>query len=44
MVKSSVEVSYRFAVFEDLDAEMDINSAWEMIGENIRISVKENLS
>jgi hypothetical protein len=28
---------------EDLDAEVEINSAWEMIGENIKISGKESL-
>jgi hypothetical protein len=28
-----VEVSYRFAAFEDLDAGVEINSAWEMIRE-----------
>jgi hypothetical protein len=38
-----VEVSNRFAALEDLDAEVEINSAWEMIRENIRISVKESL-
>jgi hypothetical protein len=29
----SVEVSNKFAALEDLDAEVEINSAWEMIGE-----------
>jgi hypothetical protein len=28
---------------EDLDAEVEINSAWEMIRENIKIPVKESL-
>jgi hypothetical protein len=28
---------------EDLDAEVEINSAWEMIRENINISAKESL-
>jgi hypothetical protein len=28
---------------EDLDAEVEINSAWEMIGENIKISAKESI-
>jgi hypothetical protein len=28
---------------EDLDAEVEINSAWEMIRENIKISAKESL-
>jgi hypothetical protein len=30
-----VEVSNRFAALEDLDAEVEINSAWKMIRENI---------
>jgi hypothetical protein len=28
---------------EDLDAEVEINSNWETIGENIKISTKESL-
>jgi hypothetical protein len=38
-----VEVSNRFAAFEGLDSEVDINSACEMIKENIKISAKESL-
>jgi hypothetical protein len=38
-----VEVSNGFAALEDLDAEVEINSAWEMIRENIKISAKESL-
>jgi hypothetical protein len=38
-----VEVSNRFAALEDLDAEVDINSAWEMIRENIKIVAKQSL-
>jgi hypothetical protein len=38
-----VEVSNRFAAFEYLDAEVDINNAWETIRENIKISAKESL-
>jgi hypothetical protein len=38
-----VEVSNRFAILEDLDAEAEINSAWETIRENIKISPKESL-
>jgi hypothetical protein len=38
-----VEVSNRFAALEDLDTEVEINSAWETIRENIRISAKESL-
>jgi uncharacterized protein YaaR (DUF327 family) len=38
-----VEVSNRFAALEDLDAKVEINSAWEMIRENIKISAKESL-
>jgi hypothetical protein len=39
--KFCVEVSNRSAALEDLDAEVEINSAWETIRENIRISAKE---
>jgi hypothetical protein len=42
--KHSVDVSNRFAALEDLDAEMEINTAWEIIRENIKISAKESLS
>jgi hypothetical protein len=38
-----VEVSNRFAAWKDLDAEVEINSAWETIRENIKISAKESL-
>jgi hypothetical protein len=36
-------VSNRFAALEELDAEVEINSAWETIRENITISAKESL-
>jgi hypothetical protein len=35
-----VEVSNMFAVLEDLDAEVDINSAWETIRENYKFQPK----
>jgi hypothetical protein len=38
-----VEVSNRFGALEDLDAEVEINSAWETIRENIKISARESL-
>jgi hypothetical protein len=38
-----VEISNRFAALENLDAEVDINRAWETITENINISAKESL-
>jgi hypothetical protein len=38
-----VEVSNRFAASEDLDTEVEINSAWETAGENIKIPAKESL-
>jgi 50S ribosomal subunit-associated GTPase HflX len=41
--KYRVEVSNRFAALEDLDAEVEINSAWKTIRENIIISAKESL-
>jgi hypothetical protein len=27
---------------KDLDAEVEINSAWETVGENLKISAKES--
>jgi hypothetical protein len=33
--KYHVESSNRFAALEDLDAEVEINTVWEMITENI---------
>jgi hypothetical protein len=38
-----VEVSNTFTTLEDLDVEVDINSAWETIRENIKILVKDRL-
>jgi hypothetical protein len=38
-----VKFSNRFAAFETLDDEVDINRAWETITENIKISAKESL-
>jgi hypothetical protein len=32
-----VEMSSRFAALENIDAEVDINRAWEIIRENINI-------
>jgi hypothetical protein len=37
------EVSNRFAALEDLDAELESNSAWETIRENLNISSKKSL-
>jgi hypothetical protein len=36
-------VSNRFVVLEDLDAEVEINTIWETIRENIKISAKGSL-
>jgi hypothetical protein len=36
--QNCVQISNRFAALENLDADMDINSAWESIRENIKIS------
>jgi hypothetical protein len=41
--KYRVEVSNRFAELEDLDAEVEINTIWETIRENIKIAAKERL-
>jgi hypothetical protein len=40
--QNHVEVSNRFAALEILDAEVEINSAWETIRDNIKISAKES--
>jgi hypothetical protein len=37
------EASNRFATLEDLDTEVEINSAWETIRQNIKIAAKESL-
>jgi hypothetical protein len=39
-VQYHVEVSNRFAASEDLDTEVEINSPWGTIRENIKISAK----
>jgi hypothetical protein len=41
--KFRVEVSNRFAALEDLDLEVEMNSAWETIRENIKFSAKDSL-
>jgi hypothetical protein len=38
-----VEVSNRFVALDYFDTDVEINSAWEMIRENIKISAKESL-
>jgi hypothetical protein len=38
-----VQLSILFAALEDLDAEVEINSSWETIRQNIKISAKESL-
>jgi hypothetical protein len=38
--KYHVRVSNRFAALQDLDSEVEINTVWEMIRENIKISAK----
>jgi hypothetical protein len=40
--KHHVKVSSRFEALEDLDDEVNINSAWETIRENTKISAKES--
>jgi hypothetical protein len=35
-----VEVSNRFATLQDLDTEVEINSAWETITENVKVPAK----
>jgi hypothetical protein len=38
-----VEISNRFPALENLDAEVDINRAWDTVRENMNISAKEIL-
>ena len=38
-----VEISNRFAAWENLDTEVDINKGWETIRENIKISAMKSL-
>jgi hypothetical protein len=38
-----VEVSNRFAALKCLDSKVEINSAWEMNRDNVKISAKESL-
>jgi hypothetical protein len=38
-----VEISNRFTALQNLGTEVNINSAWETVRENIRFSVKESL-
>jgi hypothetical protein len=41
--KYHVEVSNRFAALEDLDTEVEINSTWEMIRDDTKISAEMSL-
>jgi hypothetical protein len=38
-----VQMSNTFTYLENLDTKVDINRAWEIIRENIKISAKESL-
>jgi hypothetical protein len=38
-----VEISNRFTTLENSDDDVDVNRAWEIIRENIKISVKKSL-
>jgi hypothetical protein len=37
------EISNRFVALEKLDAEVDVNKAWDSIRQNVRIASKESL-
>jgi hypothetical protein len=39
--KYCIGFSNRFAALEDLDAEVEINTIWETIGENIKVSARD---
>jgi hypothetical protein len=38
-----VEILISLTALENLDTDVDINRAWESVGENIKISAKESL-
>jgi RNAse (barnase) inhibitor barstar len=38
-----VEISSRFEALENLGADVDVNTAWKTVGENVKIPVKEIL-
>jgi hypothetical protein len=38
-----IEISNRFAALENLGPEVDSNTSWEAIRENMKISAKESL-
>jgi hypothetical protein len=38
-----VKITNRFAALENFDENVDMNTAWEIIRENIKISAKESL-
>jgi hypothetical protein len=42
--KYRIDVSNMFPALEDLDAQVEINTVWETIRENIKMSAKESLS
>jgi hypothetical protein len=42
-MKYHAEVSNRFVALEVLETEFEINTIWETISENIKISTKESL-
>jgi hypothetical protein len=42
--KYRIEVSNKFVALAESDADMEINSAWETIRENINIPDKERLN
>ena len=41
--KYQIEITNRFAAFENLNVDEDINRAWENIKENIKSSAKESI-
>ncbi|PNF13747.1 hypothetical protein B7P43_G14087 [Cryptotermes secundus] len=38
-----VEISNKFVALENSDTKVDVNKAWETVGENIKISAKDSL-
>ena len=42
--QDQIEITNRFAAFENVNADEDVNRTWEIIKENIQISANESLS
>ena len=41
--QDQIEITNRFAAFENVNADEDVNRTWEIIKENIQVSANESL-